>query len=131
MDILATLFLAKDKLSLKDRFWVMRMLFGGHMDEYDFHVAGLNQEILTKFMLDAGFCNIQRVKSFGMFRDTSETTFKGIPISLNLIAEKNKAATSIRKPESRPIQGDDPCPCGSERKFKDCHGLAAKAKTGH
>ncbi len=124
MDILASLFLAKDKLSLQDRFWVMRMLFGGHMDEYDYHVAGLNQEILTKFLLDAGFCNIQRVRSFGMFKDTSETCFKGVPISLNLIAEKNKAAIPMTPPPKQSIGRNDPCPCGSGRKFKKCHGLA-------
>ncbi|MFZ5908190.1 MAG: class I SAM-dependent methyltransferase [Nitrospirota bacterium] len=88
MDILAQLFLRKDKLALDERFRVMRMMFGGHVDKYDYHVIGLNQEFLMAFLRETGFVNMRRVNSFGLFHDTSIMLFKGVPISLNVIAEK-------------------------------------------
>ncbi len=42
MDVLAKLFLLKDQLDVNDRFHIMRMMFGGHTDQYDYHVVGLN-----------------------------------------------------------------------------------------
>jgi len=88
LDTLSRLFLAKDKLTVDDRFMVMRMMFGGHVDKYDYHQTGLDQHILADFLALAGFVNIRRVKSFNLFNDTSCMLFHGIPISLNLIAEK-------------------------------------------
>jgi predicted SAM-dependent methyltransferase len=88
MDVLARLFLDRQRLTLDERFWVMRMMFGGHDDEFDYHVAGLNEEFLTRFLADAGFANIRRVKDFGLFKDTSALEFAGERISLNLTAEK-------------------------------------------
>lgn len=91
MDILSEMFLAKDQLSLEERFFVMRMMFGGHVDKYDYHVVGLNEEFLGEFLELAGFNNVTRVGDFGMFEDTSAMRFRGIAISVNLIAEKPAA----------------------------------------
>lgn len=88
MDVLAELFLAKDQLSLEERFFVMRMMFGGHVDRYDYHVVGLNEEFLGEFLELAGFDNVRRVGDFGLFEDTSAMRFRGVAISVNLIAEK-------------------------------------------
>jgi hypothetical protein len=66
----------------------MRMIFGGHTDKYDYHVVGLNQNFLKSFLANAGFTNIQKVHQFSFFSDTSSQLFKGVPISLNMIAEK-------------------------------------------
>ena len=90
LDVLAKLLLSKNdlKLMLKDRFEIMRMIFGGHADEHDYHVAGLNEDFLTEFLSAAGFVNVRRVEEFGLFTDTSTFTFMRIPISLNMIAEK-------------------------------------------
>ena len=66
----------------------MRMMFGGHIDEYDYHYVGLSLDILGYFLHQAGYTNINRVQEFGFFDDTSVFKFKGIPISLNVIAEK-------------------------------------------
>ena len=90
MDVLAQLFIAKDLLTIDERFHVMRMIFGGHIDEHDYHVVGLNQEFLEKYMLDAGFGQFEKVKEFRIFNDTSSMRFKGEMISLNLIATKPK-----------------------------------------
>jgi predicted SAM-dependent methyltransferase len=85
---LASLFVLTDQLNLQERFQVMRMMFGGHVDRYDYHVVGLDQDFLAAFLAEAGFDNLRRVTSFGFFKDTSEMLFKGIPISLNVVAEK-------------------------------------------
>lgn len=88
LDVLAKLILDKNKLSLDDRFHVMLMMFGGHVDQYDYHAVGLNEEFLTGFLAGAGYANIRRVDGFGLFQDTSLMQLKGEPISLNMIAEK-------------------------------------------
>ncbi len=88
LDVLAALFLSKDQLTMDERFHVMRIIFGGHLDKYDYHVAGLNEEFLTLFLKHAGYVNVWRVPGFGLFQDASSTTFKGVPISLNMVAEK-------------------------------------------
>jgi len=92
LDVLAALFLSKDQLTVDERFHVMRIIFGGHLDKYDYHVAGLNEEFLTVFLKHAGYVNIRRVTGFGLFQDASSTTFKGVPISVNMIAEKLRKA---------------------------------------
>lgn len=88
MDVLAALFLAKDRLTASERFFVMRMMFGGHMDRYDHHSVGLNEEFLASFLRNAGYTHLVRVASLGIFKDTSEMLFKGVAISLNMVAEK-------------------------------------------
>lgn len=88
IDVLAEMIISKDKFSVDERFFIMRMLFGGHIDKYDYHVVGLNQDFLTSFLNQAGFINIKKVSDFGLFDDTSKMKFKGVAISLNLIAEK-------------------------------------------
>ncbi len=88
LDALAELILAKNELSVNERFEVMRVIFGGHVDKYDYHLVGLNEEFLTNVLITSGFVKIKRVKFFGLFDDTSSNIFKGVPISLNMIAEK-------------------------------------------
>ena len=94
LDVLATLILDKNKLTIHERFFVMRMMFGGHVDKYDYHVTGLNAEFLTEFLSAAGYTNIRRVQEFGLFNDTSSMLFKGTAISLNMIAEKRDISRS-------------------------------------
>ena len=84
----ADLLLLKDRLAMSERFKVMRMLFGGHVDRYDYHVTGLNEEFIAYFLREAGFADVQRVADLGFFDDTSRQTFHGMPISLNVTARK-------------------------------------------
>jgi hypothetical protein len=59
---------------------------------------GLHSEILIKqnvqfqrgnlLLTQAGFREITRVESFGIFQDTSELQLHGVRISLNMIATK-------------------------------------------
>ncbi len=88
LETLSKLLLVKEDLSMADRFLVMRMLFGGHVDAHDYHLVGLNEEFLGYFLTRAGFSALRRVPSFGLFQDTSELRFKGIAISLNVVANK-------------------------------------------
>ncbi len=86
MDVLADLFQLKDRLSVNERFQVMRMMFGGHVDRYDYHLVGLNEEFLTQFLITAGYSSVERVADLGLFEDTSRLQFRGMPISLNMTA---------------------------------------------
>ena len=86
--VLAKLFLDTERLTFEDRFLVMRMMFGGHIDKYDYHVVGLDEQFLAVFLHASGYVNIRRVQNFGIFNDTSAMLFKGVAISLNMIAEK-------------------------------------------
>jgi predicted SAM-dependent methyltransferase len=88
LDVLAELFLRKHDMSFDDRFFVMRMIFGGHSNEYDYHVVGLNEELLKGYLVLTGFSAIRKVESFGFFDDSSNSTYKDVAISCNMIAEK-------------------------------------------
>ncbi len=88
LDVLARLFTDRNLLSMQDRFLVMSMIFGGHVDRHDYHLVGLNEEFLTNYLQAAGFTGMRRVTGFGLFQDTSSLELKGIPISLNMTAIK-------------------------------------------
>jgi len=66
----------------------MRMIFGGQVDEYDYHYFGWNYEFLSDYLTQANFSEFKRVQSFGLFDDTSDFKPYGFPISLNVIATK-------------------------------------------
>ena len=86
MDVLCKLFL--EIKEPKARFHIMRMIFGGQIDKYDFHYFGWNFLFLKDFLTIAGFKNIEKVKFFSLFNDTSNYAPYGEPISLNVIAYK-------------------------------------------
>jgi len=90
LDVLARLFVDRTLLSVQDRFLVMRMIFGGHIDKYDYHLVGLNEEFLTAYLQAAGFTEMRRVADFGLFQDTSRLKLKEVPISLNMVAIKTQ-----------------------------------------
>ena len=91
MNILAQLFV-KPEVKGADKVFVMRMMFGGQLDDTDFHCIGFDLEILGVHLHMAGFDGIRRVPSFGLFQDTSIQEFHGIPISLNVEAKKKISA---------------------------------------
>ncbi|MDO9095509.1 MAG: methyltransferase domain-containing protein [Rubrivivax sp.] len=88
IDVLAHLLLQRHKLDVNQRFQVMRMIFGGHVDAHDYHLVGLNQDFLAGYLQSAGFEQLQRVPRHGLFHDTSDMVVAGVPISLNLNAFK-------------------------------------------
>lgn len=86
-ETLCRLFVRPD-LGPHERGEVIRMVFGGQMDEHDFHRAGLTFELMSVLLDMAGFTGTKRVQRLGDFNDTSDMTLKGVPISLNLTARK-------------------------------------------
>lgn len=89
LDVLCQLFLHPG-LNLRQRFDIVRMIYGGQTDPWDYHKTGYNFQILGQFLFDAGFDDIRRVERFGLFEDTTAMAFEGVPISLNVIASKPK-----------------------------------------
>ncbi|MDB3886125.1 methyltransferase domain-containing protein [Candidatus Pelagibacter sp.] len=87
MEILCRIFI-DDKAPPKVKFHAMRMMFGGQIDDYDFHYFGWNFQFMREFLIGAGFKKVERVKSFELFNDTSDYAPYGAPISLNVIAYK-------------------------------------------
>lgn len=74
--------------TLDERYVCMRMVFGGQVDEFDYHRVGLSEEFLTQYLLHAGFSRVERVERFGLFTDASLLGLRGQPISLNVVAYK-------------------------------------------
>jgi len=70
------------------KFHVMRMMFGGQIDDHDYHFFGWNQTFLYDFLGKASFAQAGRVETFGIFNDTSNYRPYGALISLNVIAVK-------------------------------------------
>jgi predicted SAM-dependent methyltransferase len=87
MEILSKLLL-HPQLTTQERFQVIKMMFGGQLDPYDFHRVGLTWEFLTGFLRAAGFQRATRVQFFGLFDDYTAFQFKGVFISLNADAVK-------------------------------------------
>tara|TARA_B100001559_G_C16332184_1_gene543962 strand:+ start:174 stop:683 length:510 start_codon:yes stop_codon:yes gene_type:complete len=87
MDVLCKIFI-DSKAPPEVKFHIMRMMFGGQVDEFDFHYFGWNFEFMRDFLTKAGFKRIEKVKSFSLFNDTSDYAPYGPPISLNVIAYK-------------------------------------------
>ena len=86
-DILCHLFI--NPLASPPMKWhAIRMMLGGQVDEYDFHYVGFNLQILHDFLMNAGYSQVERVESFGIFDDTSDYQPYGFPISLNVIATR-------------------------------------------
>jgi len=88
MDTLTKMYADRENYTKEDRFALMRMIFGGHIDRYDYHYVGLNEELIVDALQAAGYGRLWRVENFGLFDDTSNYCYKGVPISLNIEAEK-------------------------------------------
>jgi predicted SAM-dependent methyltransferase len=87
LDVLCWL-LQSPALNLNQRHVVMTMMFGGHVDQYDYHKIGLNFQFMENYLQRAGFREIKKVPEFGIFKDSSSLRSAGALISLNVIAQK-------------------------------------------
>ena len=88
MDVLCRLFTSQGKFTVQEHFSLMRMMFGGHDNQYDYHYVGFNSDLLNSALAEAGFQKGRKVKDFGIFKDASVCCAKNIPVSLNIIAFK-------------------------------------------
>ncbi len=86
-EILCRLFLHPNAQP-NDRWEIMRRIFGGQGDPFDFHKVGLWAGYFAGLLQGTGFVDVRRVESFGLFNDGSTATYGGVPISLNLEARK-------------------------------------------
>ena len=114
---------------LEERFLLMQMMFGGHVDAYDHHRVGLNDEFLAWFLGAAGFVGMRRVDHFGVFNDTSTLRFKDVPISINMLAEKPKPGwPAFGSPQG--LAADELlCICGGGA-YQNCHGHQRSSTPG-
>jgi predicted SAM-dependent methyltransferase len=104
LDALARLLLERQRLDVNQRWHVMRMIFGGHTDAHDYHQVGLNEEFLAGFLKAAGFDTMRRVSAHGLFADTSDMVYAGVPISLNVDAFKPPAQGVATQSQARVAQ---------------------------
>jgi predicted SAM-dependent methyltransferase len=87
MEALARLLLTPG-LDVQSKADLMRRIYGGHVDEWDYHYSGYTFDLLGQYLFEAGFVNIRRVERFGLFDDTTDAMFLGRRISLNVQAMK-------------------------------------------
>ncbi len=87
LEVLCRLFL-DPALEPDQRFYVVRMIYGGQIDPFDFHRVGYSFPILSQFLEWSGFINIRRVDRFNLFEDVTNLEAFGRSISLNVVAEK-------------------------------------------
>ncbi|AFY61285.1 methyltransferase domain-containing protein [Synechococcus sp. PCC 6312] len=72
-----------------ERFHLMRIMFGGQINEYDIHKVGFDFDILAMYLNEAGFTEIEQVSTFDLFNDCSGLRILDTLISLNVIATKS------------------------------------------
>ncbi len=84
---LCQLFVQPD-MPTQARWELMRMMYGGRLDEHDVHTSGLTDKFLSILLRQAGFQRIARVGEFLEFHDTNLLRFAGQLISLNMEAFK-------------------------------------------
>lgn len=67
---------------------------------------GFDEELLTRFLNAANFCEVERVGNFNLMDDTSTLLFKGIPISLNVVGRicENSGGFAVNHKASPYIQ---------------------------
>jgi predicted SAM-dependent methyltransferase len=77
-------------IPMVNRYQVMRMIMGGQIDPFDYHKTMFDFGLLAGFLQDVGFTKVNRVPTFGLFKDTSDLNVGGFLISLNVVAIKEK-----------------------------------------
>lgn len=87
MEVLSDMLLSKEA-NEEVKFHVLKMMYGGQVDEWDFHKSGWTQNILAELLIHKGFRDLHRVRKFNIFEDTSSFEPYGIPISLNIVCLK-------------------------------------------
>jgi predicted SAM-dependent methyltransferase len=93
LEILAGLIL-QTRQDVNAQWHVQRMVMGGQVEPFDFHKVGFTFNILCGMLTHHGFRNFRRVRSFGLYKDTSELEFGGVPISLNVQCMKPTGAVT-------------------------------------
>lgn len=87
LKILCWLYLNPNLVPL-ERHYVMRIIFGGHTNEFDVHRVGFDVDTLAMYLEEAGFREYEVVSHFDFFNDSSQIKICDTLISLNVIATK-------------------------------------------
>jgi len=110
LQTLARLYL-DETLEFAERFFVMRMMFGGQTTPEDFQRTGFDFETLALYLNSSGFCRLSRksgAKGFGIFEgDASSAQFKGVPVSVNVVAYACKPGEAIEVSLDNDTDADD------------------------
>jgi predicted SAM-dependent methyltransferase len=91
IEILSSMMISERAGTLQ-RFEIMKMMFGGQEDDTAYHKVGYFPALLAAYVGLAGFVDLKRVASLGLFKDASEHRYLDMPISLNVTARKPLAA---------------------------------------
>ena len=86
LEVLTKLFLAEPEGG--NKYNLMRMIYGGQTDKYDYHYSGFWPDSLYDVLKNAGFASYEKVDFFNIFNDTSSLQIQGVRISLNVVAIK-------------------------------------------
>ena len=73
-----------------DRFDILKVIYGAHIDKYDYHVTGFDEEMIRILLFEAGFKHIERCEEFGLFDDCSTLRMNYKLLSLNMVATKQE-----------------------------------------
>lgn len=87
LQVLCWLYLHPD-FTLHDRHHIMRIMFGGQVNQYDVHRVGFDPETLALYLEEIGFEDCTPVSEFGLFNDCSSLRLLDTLISVNMIATK-------------------------------------------
>jgi len=92
LDRICELFIDKT-VPFTDRMQLIRMIYGGHTDEHNYHYVGFDEELLISVFFNAGIKRVWHIENFGIFEDSSlgnwqasEKIYTGL--SINFVAEK-------------------------------------------
>lgn len=75
-------------LTPDDRHYLMRIMFGGQVNQYDVHRVGFDPETLALYLQEAGFIDCEQISEFGLFNDCSGMRVLDTLISVNMVATK-------------------------------------------
>ncbi|MEQ9446151.1 MAG: methyltransferase domain-containing protein [Rhodospirillaceae bacterium] len=70
------------------RLELLKYIYGGQTSSYDFHKWGFDAELMHILLKNTGFEDIEQVRFFGFFDDSSELMMNDIPLSVNMVAKK-------------------------------------------
>ena len=85
MAALVALFM-HDKATPEHQWHLMRILFGGQMDDDDYNATGFTADFLATHFTGAGFESIKCVEDFKLFEDASQEKLNNILVRLNMKA---------------------------------------------
>lgn len=77
-----------EKITPDHQWHLMRIMFGGEVDDDDYNATGFTADFLGSFLTEAGFQDIKCVEDFGLFEDASLEKLNNLSVSLNMKAVK-------------------------------------------